>query len=51
MKCPNCQSIEVSGLRQKKETAIDNNLNLMKCHECNCVYVEFNFKRGINCDW
>lgn len=40
--CPNCLSKEV-GDYLKQRSVLENFLKLNKCHECDCVFVSFDF--------
>lgn len=44
MHCPKCEGTEVADLIQNKNT--DKDFKIKKCHECSCVYMEFNFTQS-----
>lgn len=40
--CPNCSS-EETGDFLKKQKGIEEDFKLNKCHECDCVFITFDF--------
>lgn len=43
--CPNCAS-EQTGSFIKKQNELEDIFNLNKCHECNCVFITFDFENA-----
>lgn len=42
MPCPNCKGKEIFDFL-KRDSEIERILDLKKCNDCNCVFLEFNF--------